>query len=41
MNCRFAILTGVLVLDNSVAMIVAAIKDKIVVLSMATKDVQT
>ena len=41
MNCRFAILTGVLVLDNFVVMIVAAIKDKIVVLSMAAKDVQT
>ena len=41
LNVRFAIPTGVLVPENFVAMIVAAIKDKIVVLSMDTKDAQT
>ena len=35
----FAILTGAINLDNFAAMMGAAIKDKIVVLSMATEDV--
>jgi len=41
LNYRSAILTGVMVLDNFVVMIAAATKDRIVVLSMAIKDVQT